>query len=48
MYIIITGNPIDGLNFFGPFSNSDDAIKWAENHSTGADWWLANVTPVVE
>ena len=47
MYVIITGNPIDGLNFFGPFANRDDAIRWGENHNKEADWWLADVTPVV-
>ena len=36
---MITGNPLDGFVFHGPFDNRDDAIEWGE--MDGGDWWIA-------
>lgn len=35
-HIVVTGNAVDGLGFFGPFDTSDDATEWAEAE---ADEW---------
>ena len=40
-YMIITGNPIDGLTFFGPFADKDAALDWGAG--SGGDWWLATL-----
>ena len=43
--IVITGNPVDGLIFYGPFTEDSDpdldAAGWAEANLPGADWWVA-------
>jgi hypothetical protein len=46
-YIVVSGNPIDGLAFHGPFENKGDAMVWAdENVSIEYDWWLAVLNTV--
>ena len=41
-HIIVTGNPVDGLNFIGPFPNSASAIERADHDGRlDADWWIA-------
>lgn len=35
--IVVTGNPIDGFRFIGPFEETNKAIAWATDHCT-ADW----------
>lgn len=41
MHIVITGNPVDGLFFYGPFKTSEDAVVWAERNQDGVEWWIA-------
>jgi len=41
LHILITGNPIDGLFFYGPYKTSEDAVTAAERENIGADWWIA-------
>ncbi len=44
MTIIIIGNPVDGLQFIGPFKTSDDAIAWVNcDAHIDADWWVASL-----
>jgi hypothetical protein len=40
MYLIIVGNPIDGLNIFGPFDTQEDALWYGENNHVDEDWWF--------
>jgi hypothetical protein len=40
-HIVITGNPVDGLFFYGPFATADEASDWAETNHDGQDWWIA-------
>jgi len=40
-HVGITGNPVDGLFFYGPFTTSEEAIEWAERNHDGQDWWIA-------
>lgn len=42
MKILITGNPVDGLEFFGPFDEAEEATEFAEINAE-ADWWVAEV-----
>lgn len=30
MWVIVYGNPFDGLNLFGPFTDHDEAVEFAE------------------
>lgn len=39
MHILITGNPVEGLCFTGPFTSHDEAVKHGEE--IGGDWWVA-------
>lgn len=31
-YVLVTGNPFDGLMLHGPFPDVDSAIEYGENH----------------
>lgn len=43
--IVITGNPVDGFFYHGPFSAlSEDASQWADD-SDYADFWVTKLTP---
>jgi hypothetical protein len=54
MWIVIVGNPLDGLAFHGPFEYSDSAVDWAETYAVNwaeiyavdLDWWVSEVAPV--
>lgn len=39
--IIVTGNPIDGLTFIGPFEDESEAIDYAETNCE--EWWLGEL-----
>jgi hypothetical protein len=44
-HLVIWGNPVDGLLFFGPFATYDEALLWAnDNQASDKDWWLAPLT----
>lgn len=44
--LVITGNPVDGLFFYGPFDrDSDDAGIWCLHHQDGEDWWATRLNP---
>lgn len=38
-FVIVIGNPIDGISIHGPFEDMEDAHEWAENNSD--EWWCA-------
>lgn len=44
-FIIVTGNPIHGFEFFGPFPYEVAAIEWAERKFDDREWWTAFVNP---
>lgn len=42
MHIVVIGNPIEGLTFFGPFRTAEEALVWLADHDIGeADRWVA-------
>ena len=41
LHIVITGNPVDGLFFDGPFKTGEEAMEWADINQQGQDWWIA-------
>lgn len=43
VYIVITGNPIDGLRHTGPFDSAEEAIEWGEQEAKPGEWWLVEL-----
>jgi hypothetical protein len=44
LHIIVTGNPVDGLEFYGPFKTHDDAVEFANTDPHMPDeWWIAKL-----
>ena len=41
-YVIVNGNPVDGLTITGPFPRATDAVDHASTFLE-ADWWVAPV-----
>jgi hypothetical protein len=44
--LIVTGNPVDGFKFIGPFDTRDDAVDSASRGEIDKDWWVADLHPV--
>ncbi len=42
MFVILAGNPVDGMTVYGPFDDAEDANDYAENNFDG-DWWVTKV-----
>jgi len=40
-FVVITGNPVDGLDIYGPFATAEEANNWADCEQAGEDWWVA-------
>ncbi len=38
-YIIVSGGPVNGFGFIGPFSDHQSALTHAELNCSG-DWWI--------
>lgn len=45
--IIVTGNPVDGSEYVGPFPNAAEANEYAEGF-IGGDYWIANIDTPIE
>lgn len=45
-YIVMAGNPVDGLRFFGPFDDSEEANEFADDACSGGDWWTVPLSAV--
>lgn len=44
--IIVAGNPIDGLEFHGPFDSAELAGEWGEDVLGGTEFWIADLGKV--
>lgn len=42
MPFIITGNPVEGFEYIGPFETPGEAIEWATNNCH-KEWWQAGL-----
>lgn len=42
-FIIVTGDPIEGFTFVGPFDSEKDAAKHGntDGNLKAGDWWIA-------
>lgn len=45
MRVVITGNPVDGIQLWGPSDDIDADVADALSH--GDDWWVAGVQPIL-
>jgi hypothetical protein len=48
-YIIVFGNPFDGMEVYGPFNTPSEADEWAESverKMADSNWWMMPITPV--
>lgn len=43
MYVVVTGNAIEGMEVRGPFEVPDDAVAYAELNYRGEEWAVAEV-----
>lgn len=41
--IVVTGNPVDGFHYYGPFSDDEVDVGYFDFE---ADWWVAKVSPL--
>jgi hypothetical protein len=44
-HIIIAGNIFDGMQFYGPFADAEEAIEWAERELRQVEWLFASLQP---
>ena len=44
-WIVVIGNPMDGLSMFGPFLSEESAIEFAEIENGGQEWWVTKLQP---
>ena len=42
-YQVVTGNPVEGLKFIGPFTQPHYAAEWADEWIPDSDWWVVTV-----
>ena len=47
-HIVIYCNPVDGLQFAGPFDDTWPCTRWAEDNHIETDWWVAPLTQPVQ
>ena len=47
LWIVVSGNPIGGIEFHGPFDSADDANEYAAEELKG-EWWLGKLQPFTE
>jgi len=43
MFIIITGNPMDGIDLWGPYEDPNEAAADAERIFRNCDWWITHI-----
>ena len=49
MFVIIVGNPCDGMSFYGPFEDGNEANEYADERFSKEDWWVARLeAPVAQ
>ena len=44
-HLVLRGNPVDGLTFYGPFIDSDAATRWGRTATVlvGHTWWVGRL-----
>jgi len=39
-FVVAKGDPFNGMELYGPFSNGDEAGDWARDEFKNETWWL--------
>lgn len=48
-WIVISGNPVDGMSFHGPFDDGNYANDWARAEMGNAeDWWITRLSKPIQ
>lgn len=47
MFVLVTGNPFDGMQVFGPIATEDEAEELAREFSD-TDWWIVPLVSPAE
>jgi Zn finger protein HypA/HybF involved in hydrogenase expression len=42
-HVIIVGNPVDGVDLYGPFDGAEVGSEYAAHAFSGDTWWVASV-----
>lgn len=40
-HIIVTGNPVEGFEFIGPFDSDVDAARYGNEDPDMEEWWIS-------
>lgn len=43
LWVVVVGNPFDGIRLIGPFEDGNDANEWADENCDTEDWWVVNI-----
>lgn len=46
-HILVVGNPVDGLQFIGPFGDAEDAFHFADRMNL-SEWWCSSLEDPVD
>lgn len=41
MVIVLTGNPVEGFDIYGPFDDTETAVEWSMDNIE-SDWWVTD------
>ena len=42
-YVLVIGNPVDGVRIVGPFPDPEDVDEYAETHERNEEWWMVTL-----
>lgn len=45
MFVVISGDPFDGMTLFGPFEDGEDANSYADTELAKETWWVMQLKP---
>jgi len=50
LHIIISGNPVDGFFYYGPFEDAEQALEYADAEYSirNSEYWVTELTPPEE
>lgn len=43
LYVVMVGNPVDGISLFGAFDDVEAANQWAEDTIKNETWWVVRI-----
>jgi hypothetical protein len=43
LWVVVVGNPFDGIRLIGPFEDGNDANEWADENCNNEEWWVVNI-----